>query len=119
MKFTETIERWFGYSSEEKDSGAETTRHMDAGRMRNICNELGEDVDPEALDMLAQRGLSDTAIAELIQAVNMLNCRMVGILDLEINKMYAEGVLGKYGYLDIEQYNDELRGFSQKSYIQH
>jgi len=121
MKFTETLERWFGNPRSDSDSDSETenSTELTPTRLRNICNELGDDVDPEALEMLASRGLEDDAIAELIQATNMLSCRVMGHLDLEINKMFAEGVLIRYGFADLDQFNEEVRHFRERLSLRH
>jgi len=121
MKFTETLERWLGHSRRDADSDSETdSLHLiSPSRFRKICNQLGDDVDPEALDMLASRGFEDEAIFELIQATNMLHCRMMGNLDLEINKMYAEEILLKYGYRNLDQFEEELRHYHEHTSPKH
>ena len=94
MKLGETLEKWFG---RKKSPSA-------APEWGKVCEELGVDVSPECIEMLASHGMSQHDIVEFIRATNILDCHDITDLDHEIDKMYAVKILQKHGFGSFEHY---------------
>jgi len=61
--------------------------------------------------MLVESGLNDDEIEEVVKASNILSSNVIGDLDLEVEKMFAEGTLHKFGYDCIEEYYERVTHF--------
>lgn len=112
MKWGETLEKWLGKNSQNR----EERRSEGRGelRIRKVCDDLGEEVDHETLEMLMENGLRNDEIEEVVKATNILTCDIIGDLDIEVEKMFAEGILHKYGFQGVEQFTVELGQFRER-----
>lgn len=114
MRWGKIVEKWLG--SPEGTNGKklnlktirfEVAEYNDE-RIQRVCDDLGEEADREAIQMLMCSGLQDAEIEEVVKASNILNCDSFGDLDLEVEKMFAEEVLVKYGFEGADRFQEQL-----------
>jgi len=110
MKLIETLSQWFGLrrlSVHPRTSyGGIASRRPP--NLQKICEDMGEEVSSEAVEFLASRGLSEGQIEELLCATNTLEGPATDDLDAQVDKMFAESTLNKYGYRGVDQFMQEL-----------
>lgn len=104
MKLGETLERWFG-KRKFPTKAPETKR---------VCEELGLEVSPVCVEMLASHGLSQEEIVEFIRAANVLDCHDIVDIDHEIDRMYAIKILQKHGFSSFEHYQAEMKAYESR-----
>lgn len=104
MKLAETLERWLGRRK----------LPTKAPETRRVCEELGVEVSPQCVEMLASHGLSQDEIIEFIRAANVLDCHEIVDIDHEIDRMYAIKILQKHGFSSFEHYRAELNAYNSR-----
>jgi hypothetical protein len=110
MRWGRVIERWLGNSKKGEAMKEEIPLLSEyrSQRIEKVCDDLGETEDRETIEMLMLDGLDDDAIEEVVKARNILSSNVIGDLDLEVEKMFAEGTLHRYGFDGIEEFNDKV-----------
>jgi len=116
MRWGKVIEKWLGHSTKGEAMQSDQIPLLSedqSQRIEKVCNDLGESEDREAIEMLMEDGLDDDAIEEVVKARNILSSNVIGDLDLEVEKMFAEGTLHRYGFDCIEEFNDKVSTYRE------
>jgi hypothetical protein len=112
MRWGKMIEKWLGHSNEKgelmRSDEVSLLSECHTERVEKVCHDLGETEDRETIEMLMEDGLDDDAIEEVVKARNILSSNVIGDLDLEVEKMFAEGTLHRYGFDCIEEIDDKV-----------
>ncbi|GEM_PF-3182769 len=112
MQWGKVIDKWLGSSKENENpifpKKLRFFGKSNEQRVAHICEELGNGGDREAIEMLMKHGLKDQEIKEIVQASNILNCEMMGDIELEVEKLYAQKVLHEHGYTGVEEFKKQL-----------
>lgn len=69
---------------------------------------------PDQVELLKEKGLQLSERKEVLIAVNILSCNIIGDLEIEVEKMFAHEVLRRFGFQGVEQFETELKLFRQK-----
>jgi len=121
MRWGKIIERWLGHSRKGeqsmKDDRIQIKPEYQTLRVKKVCDDLGDEEDREAIEMLMENGLNDDEIEEVVKASNILSCSVIGDLDLEVEKMFAEGTLHKFGYDCIEEFNEKVIDYREHHHV--
>ncbi|MBL7684487.1 MAG: hypothetical protein JNK65_00420 [Deltaproteobacteria bacterium] len=116
MNWDQLLHRWLGHGGKNKKidlQDLESKLKKCDGRVKCLCQHLGGEVDREAVSMLVLHGYEDEEVEELVSASNILSHDGMSDIDHEVEKMYAEGILQRYGYEDITTFQEELNHFKE------
>jgi hypothetical protein len=120
MRWGKVIEKWLGHSTKGeamKSDEIPLLSEFHSQRIEKVCHDLGETEDRETIEMLMEDGLHDDAIEEVVKARNILSSSVIGDLDLEVEKMFAEGTLHRYGFDCIEEFNDKVSIYREHHHV--